>query len=73
MCLANGLMNGDELDPVGKGGLDLDVVDHFGDAFHDLVARDHMGAGFHEIGDGASVARALDDEIGNQGNGFGDG
>ncbi len=25
-----------------------------------------MRAGFHEIGDGAAVARALDDEVGDQ-------
>ena len=63
-------MHGDKLGAIGKGRLDLDVVDHLGDALHDLVAGDDVGAGFHEVGDGAAVARALDDEVGDQRDGF---
>ena len=59
-------MNGDELGAVGKGGFDLDIVDHLGDPFHDLRAGDDMGAGIHQIGDGAAVAGAFDDEIADQ-------
>ena len=59
-------MDGDELGAVGKGRLDLNVVDHRGDPIHHLVGGDDMRAGLHEFGDRASVARALDHEIGDQ-------
>ena len=32
--------------------------------------REHMRAGFHQPGDGFAVARAFQDEIGNQRHGF---
>jgi hypothetical protein len=31
-----------------------------------LCAGDDMGAGFHQLGDGLAVARAFEDEIGDQ-------
>ena len=30
------------------------------------VAREHVGARLHQLGDGAAVARAFDDEIGDE-------
>ncbi len=63
---ADRLVDGDELGAVRERRLDLDVVDHLGDAVHDLAARDDMRPGFHQIGDGASVPRALDDVIGDE-------
>ena len=30
------------------------------------VARDDVGAGLHQVGDGAAVAGALDDEVGDE-------
>jgi hypothetical protein len=65
------LVHGDELCPVRKRRLDLDVVDHLGMPVHHLRAGEHLRAGLHQIGDGAAVARALDDEIGNDGDRFG--
>ena len=59
-------MHGDELGAVGKSRLDLDVVDHRGDAVHHLIGGDHMRARLHQLGHGAAVARALDDEIGDE-------
>jgi len=54
-----------------EGRLDLDVVDHFGDPIHALCTGDDLGAGLHQFGHGAAVARALDDEVRNDGNGLG--
>ena len=68
---SDGLVDGDELGAVGKGGFDLDVGDHFGNSGHDLVSGDDVGAGFHEVGDGAAVAGAFNDEVGDEGDGFG--
>ena len=65
------LVDGDELGAVGEGGLDLHIVDHLGDAVHHLIAGDHVGTGLHQVGDAAPVARALDDEIGDQCDRFG--
>src|SRR5690242_18448773 len=65
---ADRIVHGDELGAVGKGRLDLDVVDHLGDAVHHLRARHHMRAFLHQLGDGFAVARAFQDEIGNQRN-----
>src|ERR1700728_891626 len=59
------LVHGDELGAVRKRRLDLDVVDHFGNPVHALSASQDLGAGLHQLGHGAAVARALDDEIGN--------
>jgi len=61
-------MHGDELGAVRKGRLDLDVMDHLGDARHHLRPGQDLRAGLHQLGDGAAVARALDDEIGDDGN-----
>src|SRR4030088_1260547 len=71
MVLSDRSVNGDELCAVGKGGLDLHVVNDLGDALHDGVARHDMGAGLHQVGDGAAVARALHDEVADQGDGLG--
>ena len=59
-------MNGDELGAVGKRGFDLDVVNHLGDAVHALRAGDDVRPVAHQLGNGAAVARAFQDEIGNQ-------
>src|ERR1700755_2921324 len=67
--LSDRLMDGDEFCAVRKRRLDLDVVDHFGDAGHHLVAPQHLGAGLHQLGHGATVTRALDDEVVDAGNG----
>src|SRR5690348_14033763 len=67
--LSDRLVDGDELRAVGKRRLDLDVVDHLGDTRHHLIARQNLCAGLHQIGDSAAVAGALDDEIGNDGDG----
>lgn len=64
-------MHGDKLGAVGEGRLDLHVVNHFGDAFHDLIPGQHRRAGLHEFGHAPPVARAFDDEIGNEGNRLG--
>ena len=59
-------MDGDELRPVRERRLDLHVVDHLGDTIHHLRARDHLRAKLHQLGDGLAVARAFEDEIGDQ-------
>ncbi len=64
-------MDRDELGPVRESRLDLNVVDEGGDAVHDLVGPHHMGAGLHQVGDRSAVARALDDEVGDQRDGLG--
>ena len=68
---ADRVVHGDQLGAVGEGRLDLDVVDHRGDAVHHLVGGDDMRARLHQFGDRAPVARALDDEIGDQRDRFG--
>src|SRR5215470_2440555 len=64
--LPDRLVHGDELGPVRKRGLDLDVVDHLGDAGHHLRPRQHVGARLHQLGHGLAVARPFDDEVGDQ-------
>src|SRR5262249_54985784 len=51
--------------------LDLDVVDHLGDAGHHLVTGQDLRAGLHQLGDRATVARAFEDEVGDDRNGLG--
>ena len=70
-CAADRLVHRDELGAVGKRRLDLDVGDHRGDAIHDLVGSQDMGASLHQLGDGTSVARAFNDEVGDERDGFG--
>src|SRR5882757_7572910 len=65
------LMHGDEFGAVRKRRFHLDVVDHFGNAIHHLRAGDHLRAGLHQFSDGAAVARALDDEVGDDGDRLG--
>jgi len=65
------VVHGDQLGAVGEGRFDLDRVDHLGDAVHQLVAGQDVGAGLHQVGDAAPVARALDDEVADQGDGLG--
>src|SRR6516164_3003109 len=67
---SNRLMHRDQLGAVGKRRLDLNLGDHLGDAVHDLYARKDVGAAFHQLGDGAAVARAFEDEVGDQRDGF---
>ena len=64
-------MHSDELGAVGKRRLDLDVVDHLRDAVHALRAGDDLRARLHQFGYGTAVARALDDEVGNDGDRLG--
>src|SRR5580658_1642023 len=64
------LVHGDELGAIGKRRLDLNFRNHFGDAVHHLRAGDDIGAALHEFGDAVAVARALENEIGNQRNRF---
>ena len=66
VLLSGSGMDGDELGAVGEGRLDLDLLDDVGDAFHHLLAPQHVGAGLHQVGDRAAVARAFDDEVGDQ-------
>jgi len=61
------LVHGDELGAVRKGRFDLNVMDHFGNARHHLSTGQNLGTGLHQVGHGAAVARALDDEIGDDG------
>src|SRR5262245_57058472 len=60
------LVHGNELGPVRERRLDLNFDDHFGDAVHHLRAREHMRARLHQLGDRLAVARALDDEVGDE-------
>src|SRR5437868_2239806 len=60
------LVHGHELRSVGKRRLDLHVVDHLRDPLHDLRAGEHLRARLHQFGDSPAVARALEDEIGDQ-------
>src|SRR5919198_6081239 len=53
-------VDGDELAPVRKGGLDLDVGEHVSDIGHHLVAAEHTASGVHEFGDRRAVTRPLD-------------
>src|SRR5258705_7326963 len=64
------LVHGDELGAIRKRRFDLNVVDHLGDPIHALRTGDNLRAGLHQIGHRAAVARALDDEIGNDGDGL---
>ena len=65
------MVDGDQLGAVGKGRLDLDGFDHLRDAGHALVGGDDVGTRLHQVGDRSTVARALDHEIGDQGDGLG--
>jgi hypothetical protein len=58
-------MHGDEFCPIRKRRLHLDIVNHLGDPRHALRAGQDLRAGLHQIGDGAAIAGALDDEIGD--------
>src|SRR5690606_36664114 len=58
--LADRVVEGDELAPVGERGLDLDVVEHLGHPGHHLIPGEHLPAGAHQLGDGPSVASALE-------------
>src|ERR1700747_2987575 len=60
------LMHRHELGAIRKCRFDLDVVDHICDAVHDLAAREHVRARFHQLSNGFAVARAFDDEIGDE-------
>jgi len=64
-------MHGDELGAVGKSCLDLNVVDHLGDALHDLAATENACAVLHQLRDAAAVTCPFENEIGDEGHGFG--
>lgn len=63
--------NGDQLGPIGKGGLDLNVVDHLRDAFHALIAGDDVGSGLHHIRNRTSIACPFNNGVSNKGDSFG--
>ena len=54
-------MDGDELSPVGKRALDLDLRHHVGDALHDGIGRQDGRAKRHDLRDGPPVANHLED------------
>ena len=64
-------MHGDQLGAVGEGRLHLHVMDHLRDTFHHLVAGQHMRAFLYQRRHTLAVARAFDDEIGDEGDGLG--
>src|SRR5262245_40479328 len=63
---ANGVVNGDELGPVGEGGFDVDLLDHVGDAVHELIASQYLPALRHELGNRFSISGPLEEDIGDQ-------
>src|SRR6185369_8230249 len=65
------IVHGHKLRAVGKCRFDLDVVNHLGDAIHHLCTCENLRTGVHEIGDGAAIARAFENEIRDQRNRFG--
>ena len=64
---ADRIMHGNELGAIRESRLDLDFRNHLGDAIHHLGAGQHMSAGFHQLGDGASITGAFQNEIADQG------
>ena len=65
------VVDGDELGAVREGGLDLDVVQHLGHAVHDVVAAEHLATADHQLGDGAAVAGAFEQVVGDDRDRFG--
>ena len=63
---ADRMVDGDELGAVGKRRLHLDVVEHLRHALHDVVAGQHLAAADHQLGDGAAVAGAFEEVVGDQ-------
>ena len=64
-------MDGDQLGTIRECRFDLDVVNHFGNARHHLVSGQDLRARLHQLCHGATIAGALDNEIGNDGNRLG--
>ena len=64
-------MDGDQFGAVRESGLDLDVVKHLGDALHDVVSTEHPATADHQFGDGASVAGAFEQVVGEDRDRFG--
>src|SRR5262249_3834323 len=62
----NGVVNGDELGPVGEGGFDVDLLDHVGDAVHELIASQRLPALRHELGNRLAISGPFEDDIGDQ-------
>ena len=68
---ADRIVDRHQLSAVWKRRFYLDVGDHAGDAIHHLIGAQHMTASLHQFGDGAAIACAFDDEVGDQCDGFG--
>ena len=68
--IRNGVVDGDQLGAVRKGGFDLHVVDHLGDTVHHVVARQQGAAEIHQLGHAAAIARALQDGAADIGHRF---
>src|SRR5436190_7623296 len=64
------LMHRYQLRSIGECRLHLDVMNHLGDAIHHLIARKHVSARLHQLGNGLAVARAFENEIGDQRHAF---
>src|SRR5262245_30254621 len=62
----NGVVNGDELGPVGEGGFHVYLLDHVGDAVHELFAAQHPPALRHELSNRRSISGPFEDDIGDQ-------
>src|SRR5271165_1744137 len=68
--ISPGMMDGDELCAVREGRFHLNIMDHLRHAFHHLVARQDMRACLHELRNSLPVARAFQNEIADDGDGF---
>ena len=67
---AHRLMHGDEFCAVGEGGLHLHIVNHFSDAIHHLISAHYMCACLHQLRNALSIARAFNDKVRDEGDGF---
>ncbi len=64
-------MHGDELCSVGKNAFDLKDRQHRCDAGHHVAGGQDRRSERHQVGDASSLARALEDFIGDDRDGFG--
>src|SRR5688572_29793050 len=71
MASYDGVMNGDELGTVGKGGFDLDLRDHLRNAFHHIGALEQRRAETHQVLHAAAFARAFEDRRTDEGDSLG--
>src|SRR6185437_16045523 len=64
------LVHRHQLGAVRKSGFNLNFRNHFGYAVHHLRTGDDVRTFLHELGDRASVARAFENEIGDERDSF---